>query len=57
MLKLFKNLKPFRLMISCVLVLVFLQTISDLYLPTLMSDIINDGVMKGNTNYIWKTGG
>ncbi|MFA6309180.1 MAG: ABC transporter ATP-binding protein [Clostridia bacterium] len=57
MLKLYRFLKPFRVFIIVVFVLVFLQTVGDLYLPTLMSDIIDKGVMKGNTDYIWKTGG
>ncbi|MDO8686439.1 MAG: ABC transporter ATP-binding protein [Clostridiales bacterium] len=57
MLKLFKFLKPFTAMVISVLVLVFLQTMGDLYLPTLMSDIINKGVMQGDTDFIWKTGG
>lgn len=44
-------------MIAAVLVLVFLQTLSELYLPTLMADIVNIGVQYGNTPYILKTGG
>lgn len=36
---------------------VFLQTLSDLYLPRLMANIINQGVVSGDTNYIWETGG
>ncbi len=55
--KLFRNLKPFTWMISSVLIFVFIQTMSDLYLPTLMSDIINTGVVKGDVNYILKIGG
>lgn len=57
MLKLYRFLKPFKILIAGVLVLVFLQTISDLYLPTLMSDIIDKGVMNGDTNYIIRIGG
>ncbi len=57
MLKVFKYLKPYRAMVVGVLILVFLQTLGDLYLPTLMSDIINTGVMNGDTDYIWRTGG
>ncbi|NTW71073.1 MAG: ABC transporter ATP-binding protein [Eubacteriaceae bacterium] len=57
MIKLFRFLKPYTLQIVIILVLIFLQTIGDLYLPTLMSDIINEGVMNGNTDYIWTTGG
>jgi ATP-binding cassette, subfamily B, multidrug efflux pump len=57
MLRLFKYLKPYTAMIIAVLAFVFLQTLSDLYLPTLMSDIINKGVMHGDTGEIMKIGG
>lgn len=57
MLKLFRFLKPFSYMVAGVLILVFFQTIGDLYLPTLMSDIIDKGVMKGDTNEIMRIGG
>ncbi len=33
------------------------QSIANLYLPTLNADIINNGVAKGNTHYIVSTGG
>lgn len=57
LIKLTKYLKPFQVPIYLVLALVFLQTLSDLYLPTLMSDIVDKGVVTGDTNYIWKIGG
>nr|WP_251132645.1 ABC transporter ATP-binding protein [Exiguobacterium sp. s80] len=38
------------------MVLVFAQSMSDLYLPTLMADIIDKGVVVGDTGYIWKIG-
>ncbi|NBJ14223.1 MAG: ABC transporter ATP-binding protein [Dehalobacter sp. 4CP] len=57
MLKLYRYLKPFRHLVYGVLILVFLQTLGDLYLPTLMSDIINDGVMNGDTQRILHIGG
>ncbi len=57
MLKLFRYFKPYLASIIAILILVFLQTQSDLYLPSLMSDIINKGVMNGDTAYIWQTGG
>lgn len=57
MLKLFRYLKPFRLFVIGVLVFVFLQTLSDLYLPTLMADIVDKGVSTGDKAYIWKIGG
>ncbi|WP_026478463.1 ABC transporter ATP-binding protein [Alkaliphilus transvaalensis] len=56
MIKLFKYLKPYALVIVAVLVLVFLQSIGDLYLPTLMADIVNNGMLVGNTGYIWRVG-
>ncbi|WP_091230493.1 ABC transporter ATP-binding protein [Fontibacillus panacisegetis] len=56
MMKLFRFLKPYRLFVAAVLVLVFFQTLSELYLPTLMSDIVDTGVVKGDTPYIWKVG-
>jgi ATP-binding cassette subfamily B multidrug efflux pump len=34
----------------------FVQVICDLNLPNLTSDIINNGVAKGDTNYIWQVG-
>jgi ATP-binding cassette subfamily B protein len=57
MLKLFRYFKPYLASIIAILILVFLQTQSDLYLPSLMSDIINKGVMNGDTASIWQTGG
>lgn len=57
MLKLFKYLKPYSAMIAGALLLIFLQTLGDLYLPTLMSDIINEGVMQGDTGKIMNIGG
>ncbi|EKN65485.1 ABC transporter-like protein [Neobacillus bataviensis LMG 21833] len=57
MIKLFRFLKPFKIPIYFVLVLVLLQSMAELYLPTLMADIVDKGVVTGDTNYIWKIGG
>ena len=57
MIKLSKYLKPFQIPIYFVLVLVLLQSLSELYLPTLMSDIVDKGVVTGDSHYIWKIGG
>src|SRR3954467_43596 len=57
LIKLTKFLKPFQLAIYLVLGLVLLQSLSELYLPTLMADIVDKGVVTGDTNYIWKIGG
>lgn len=57
MLRLLKGLRPYSLHIAAVCLLVFGQAISELYLPTLMADIIDVGVVEGNIPYIWNTGG
>ncbi|MCX7694511.1 MAG: ABC transporter ATP-binding protein/permease [Caloramator sp.] len=57
MLRLYKFLKPYTLMIIGVFFFVALQSLGDLYLPTLMSNIINEGVMKGDTQRILEIGG
>ncbi|HEY3316715.1 MAG TPA: ABC transporter ATP-binding protein [Bacillota bacterium] len=57
MIKLSRFLRPFSLAVGAILGLVLLQSLADLSLPTLMSDIINTGVMKGDTAYIWRVGG
>ena len=57
MIKLFKNLKPYTLTIIVVMVLVFLQSLSEIYLPTLMSDIVDTGVINGDVAYIIRIGG
>lgn len=44
-------------MVVVILAFVFVQTMAELFLPTLMADIIDKGVVKGDTPYIWKIGG
>ena len=56
MIKLFRFLKPYRYQIALVLFFVFSQTMAELYLPTLMSDIVNNGIMKSDIGYIWQIG-
>lgn len=57
MIKLSKYLKPYTLAIIATLVFVLLQVLGDLYLPTLMADVVNNGVLRGDTAYIWTIGG
>lgn len=57
MTKLLKYFKPYMGLLAAMLVLLILQCLSDLYLPNLNADIINFGVIKGDTGYIWRTGG
>ncbi|MGN1400165.1 MAG: ABC transporter ATP-binding protein [Bacillus sp. (in: firmicutes)] len=55
--KLLKYLKPFTPSILIILLLIFTQSMTDLYLPNLMSDIIDKGVVNKDIPYIWRTGG
>ncbi|MFS0872397.1 ABC transporter ATP-binding protein [Paenibacillus xylanilyticus] len=57
MMKLFRMLKPYQIPIIFILGLVLLQSLAELYLPTLMADIVNFGIVKGDVPYIWQIGG
>ena len=50
------HLRPYRTQLMWVVVLQAAQAIAGLYLPRLNAEIINNGVLKGNTHYIWSTG-
>jgi ATP-binding cassette, subfamily B, multidrug efflux pump len=50
-------LRPYRKPLSLVLLLQLAQTLATLYLPTLNADIIDKGVIPGNTRYILSIGG
>ncbi len=54
--RLFQFLKPLRLPIATVLTLVAIRVLSDLYLPTLTADIVNNGIVLGNTHHIIQVG-
>ncbi len=51
------HLRPYRAAILVVLALQLVQAIANLYLPDLNADIINNGVVRGNTDYVLRTGG
>lgn len=48
--------RPYRARVNLVFVLLLLQTMANLYVPSLNADIINNGVAKGDTGYIWQIG-
>ena len=50
------GLRPYWRQIVIVLVLLLVQAIANLYLPTLNADIINNGVVTGDTAYILRVG-
>jgi ATP-binding cassette subfamily B protein len=49
-------LRPYRKWLAIVLVAQFLQTLATLFLPTVNADIIDNGVIKGDTGYIFGAG-
>ncbi|MFJ2933670.1 ABC transporter ATP-binding protein [Streptomyces sp. NPDC087219] len=50
------HLGPYRKPIALLVLLQFLQTCASLYLPTLNADIIDNGVVDGDTGYILRFG-
>ncbi|MHB8126686.1 MAG: ABC transporter ATP-binding protein [Desulfitobacteriaceae bacterium] len=57
MIKLYRFLKQYTAYIAVIIVLLFAQVLSDLYLPTLMADIVDKGLANKDINYIIKIGG
>ncbi|MFD4999624.1 ABC transporter ATP-binding protein [Streptomyces buecherae] len=50
-------LRPHTRPIAAIVALQFIQTLATLYLPALNADIIDNGVVKGDTDYILRVGG
>jgi ATP-binding cassette, subfamily B, multidrug efflux pump len=57
MLTLFRLLRPFRSSLAVVLVLALAQSLANLYLPRLMADIVDHGIVPGDTTRILEIGG
>ncbi|MFE3199850.1 ABC transporter ATP-binding protein [Embleya sp. NPDC059237] len=51
------HLRPYAKPIGLVVLLQLVQTLATLYLPTLNADLINHGVVAGDTGYILRVGG
>ncbi|MEV6420591.1 ABC transporter ATP-binding protein [Streptomyces sp. NPDC051662] len=51
------RLRPYTGTLALVVLLQLIQTLSTLYLPTLNADIINNGVLSGDTGHVLSTGG
>lgn len=54
MLKIIKRLSPSTM--TAAIVFLFVQVGSMLYLPYITADIVNNGVMAGDTSYVWTKG-
>ncbi|MHB1420927.1 MAG: ABC transporter ATP-binding protein [Bacillota bacterium] len=57
MIKLSRFLRPFAYAVAGVMVLLLIQALADLYLPTLMAEIVDTGIIKGDTHFIYRIGG
>ncbi|GAA2573677.1 ABC transporter ATP-binding protein [Microbacterium binotii] len=53
---LLRYLAPYRWWLLALLVFQFASAMASLYLPRLNADIIDNGVARGDTGYIWSTG-
>ncbi len=56
MTRMLRQLRPYYGAAVFILLLTFLQTMSELFLPTLMADIVDTGIAHGNIPYIWRIG-
>src|SRR5918911_1118034 len=52
-----RHLRPYRAQVTTVVLLLLLQAVGQLWLPSLNADIINKGVLTGDTDYILRVGG
>ena len=50
------HLGAYRRTLTAVVVLQLVQTTASLYLPSLNADVIDKGIARGDTGYIWSTG-
>jgi ATP-binding cassette, subfamily B, multidrug efflux pump len=57
MIKLLRYMKPYRGPLVLIMLMALGQSAANLYLPTLMSDIVDNGIVKSDIGYIWRTGG
>ena len=54
--KLFRYLRPYKWQVVLIIILTTIQSLSQLYLPSLMSDIVDDGVVGKDIALIINTG-
>ncbi|MEK3760398.1 ABC transporter ATP-binding protein [Paenibacillus sp. FSL P4-0338] len=56
MAKLLRFLKPYRVYLGLIFILACCQAMAEVYLPTLMSEIVNKGILKKDVHYILEIG-
>jgi len=57
MFKLSRFLKQYSAYIVIIILLLFMQVMADLYLPTLMADLVDNGLANKDIGYILNIGG
>lgn len=57
MIKVFRYLRPYAWLVVVTILLVIVDSYVTLYLPDLMSQIVDKGITRGNVDYIWQIGG
>lgn len=55
--KVLSYFKPYSMSVVLIIAVLFCQAMCELALPSYMSDIINNGIVKGDMSYILSTGG
>jgi ATP-binding cassette subfamily B multidrug efflux pump len=55
--KLLYFLRPYKNKLLLMIGLLFIQVMGTLYIPTLTADIVNNGIVTGDLDHVWKTGG
>ncbi len=55
--KLIRFLSPYKGLLFITIILLFVQVVGTLYIPTLTADIVNNGIVKGDLDYVWSVGG
>ena len=50
------HLRPYRRLLVAIFLLQGVQALAALYLPSLNADVIDNGVITGDTGYIWRVG-
>lgn len=55
--KLLRFLVPYKKRMALMFILLFIQVLGTLYIPTLSASIVNNGIATKDLDYVWKTGG
>lgn len=54
--KMIRYTLTYKWLVGLLFLFIFIQSLTQLFLPTLMGKIVDEGVVVGNINYIWRVG-